>query len=1054
MKNITANGIWLLLLIVLIAGSRAIAEVESGLVGYWHFDNNVLDASGFGHHGANYGALYDAGGMQGACIGLDGADDVIEISNADGGLTPVNTVSIEAWVRIRTYQTGYRDIFNSRSGLRLSVNDGYVAFALSGAWWSPHSFRLGKNQWTHICVTCDGNIKRLYIDGIMKSAESDDAYINASSSVLVGSPSQSLDAYLDEMKVYNRALVSNEVYQNYYTDKWGVWDLSLITFSLHYPNSSGIVLAAGDDAGIQWDAIPTAGQEVKIELLQGNEPKQILTASTPNDGFFSWRVSWQLDPGTDYRIRVSSVSNPDIFDTGNAFEIQQTGPAPLKKEARIYRVDASDMPVIDGIPGDLVWEFAQPESLVTGNVAEAYDVPWTQWQDNLVTWKGVWCAETQTLCLGIQVRDNIRGTFDNGPGSVDYSPENDESLEIYIDGDMSGGDYWGLFGPAQMFRVTGENSVDLQHYPDMAHSPSVYAGPGFSSAVTWGDAGDWFCEIEMTVYDALPGTVHIPGEGDEIGLDVWYNDSDDGVFNGSYQMEHQTGWAYHGKAWRNADEMGILSLGGDLNVPQLGMHMPGNWATGYRQEDGIVLSWESTPGIGYVQIDLYRGDVFQYTLAPSLPADSIFFWAIPADQEPGEDYRVRVTSLLYPALAAFTEYPFEILALPRLFWVTPADTGRTVWQTETTVTLNWNSQGEVGNAVSLSLVRNDAVVYEISESTENDGAYAWTIPENAQLMAGDFQVRVASTADPSVNALTGPVVDILATQHLDLVFPDDSGIVFHLDSTYQVLWDSRYTGALRIELFHADTLVMLISGNADADVPYAWHVPLDLLRGSGYAIRVTSLSDTAVHSQSVKPFDILQYAKIQVQSVSYESPVGTGYVLNMAWTAAGETGDRFTVMLYSGQNLIRILADSIQGLSYDWTVPENFQDAANCRIKVISCLDSTIYDYSESVFDIVTRMVQKSLNPVRTQLHSNYPNPFNPSTVIHYDLARQAGVRLSVFDILGRCLYEQRMVQDAGSYTFEWKAEDHSGRPLPGGVYFYRLEAGAYRCTRKMVVMR
>lgn len=88
--------------------------------------------------------------------------------------------------------------------------------------------------------------------------------------------------------------------------------------------------------------------------------------------------------------------------------------------------------------------------------------------------------------------------------------------------------------------------------------------------------------------------------------------------------------------------------------------------------------------------------------------------------------------------------------------------------------------------------------------------------------------------------------------------------------------------------------------------------------------------------------------------------------------------------------------------------------------------------------------------PVRFQLAQNYPNPFNPETAIRYQLSAASDVRLKVFDVLGRAV--RTLVNDrqaAGDYSVMFNA---SG--LPSGIYFYRLQAGGYTQTRKMVLLK
>lgn len=83
-------------------------------------------------------------------------------------------------------------------------------------------------------------------------------------------------------------------------------------------------------------------------------------------------------------------------------------------------------------------------------------------------------------------------------------------------------------------------------------------------------------------------------------------------------------------------------------------------------------------------------------------------------------------------------------------------------------------------------------------------------------------------------------------------------------------------------------------------------------------------------------------------------------------------------------------------------------------------------------------------------LHQNYPNPFNPSTTISFTLPSRSFVSVKIFDLLGRevatVLSEQL---SAGVYSRQW---DASG--MPSGVYFCRLEAGAFNQTKKLILLR
>ena len=99
-------------------------------------------------------------------------------------------------------------------------------------------------------------------------------------------------------------------------------------------------------------------------------------------------------------------------------------------------------------------------------------------------------------------------------------------------------------------------------------------------------------------------------------------------------------------------------------------------------------------------------------------------------------------------------------------------------------------------------------------------------------------------------------------------------------------------------------------------------------------------------------------------------------------------------------------------------------------------------------------LVEGSL-PKEFTLHSNYPNPFNPSTVISYDLSRETAVKLNVYDMKGRRINALvNQVQSAGRHHVRWNAKDARGNGISAGVYLYRLEAGGKVFTEKMIFMK
>ena len=88
-------------------------------------------------------------------------------------------------------------------------------------------------------------------------------------------------------------------------------------------------------------------------------------------------------------------------------------------------------------------------------------------------------------------------------------------------------------------------------------------------------------------------------------------------------------------------------------------------------------------------------------------------------------------------------------------------------------------------------------------------------------------------------------------------------------------------------------------------------------------------------------------------------------------------------------------------------------------------------------------------------LHANVPNPFNAVTKIGFDLPNKEDVRLDIYDVLGNrvnTLIEREL--PAGSHSLVWDGRDDSGRDMPTGIYFYRLNAGANKSTRNMLLLK
>jgi hypothetical protein len=92
----------------------------------------------------------------------------------------------------------------------------------------------------------------------------------------------------------------------------------------------------------------------------------------------------------------------------------------------------------------------------------------------------------------------------------------------------------------------------------------------------------------------------------------------------------------------------------------------------------------------------------------------------------------------------------------------------------------------------------------------------------------------------------------------------------------------------------------------------------------------------------------------------------------------------------------------------------------------------------------------------RTALYQNVPNPFNPVTLIQFDIAAPGHVSLRIYDVAGRIVRTllNGKISGGRNQSVVWDGQDDHGRRISSGIYFYRLQTSDSQLTRKMVLLR
>jgi photosystem II stability/assembly factor-like uncharacterized protein len=185
---------------------------------------------------------------------------------------------------------------------------------------------------------------------------------------------------------------------------------------------------------------------------------------------------------------------------------------------------------------------------------------------------------------------------------------------------------------------------------------------------------------------------------------------------------------------------------------------------------------------------------------------------------------------------------------------------------------------------------------------------------------------------------------------------------------------------------------------------------------------------------------------MEVKSIFFNNPL-KGYVTTVSYPDYGRGGDIFETN-DGGNNWTHISSNSKlptiqrQGL--------NSVDFINQNTGFIVGENGLILKTTTGGSVFVSQI--SSETPEHFSLHQNYPNPFNPSTVIRYQLSVAGFTTLKVFDLLGKevaTLVHEK--QNAGSYAVDFNSTEYI---LPSGIYFYTLNAGDFKETRKMILVK
>ena len=134
--------------------------------------------------------------------------------------------------------------------------------------------------------------------------------------------------------------------------------------------------------------------------------------------------------------------------------------------------------------------------------------------------------------------------------------------------------------------------------------------------------------------------------------------------------------------------------------------------------------------------------------------------------------------------------------------------------------------------------------------------------------------------------------------------------------------------------------------------------------------------------------------------------------------------------------------------NYDFFAAEGSHGVHNTNYAK-GLLESAIINFTAGIEQIADAI------PAEFRLAQNYPNPFNPTTEISFSVPKSAHVRVGVYSMTGglvAMLVDENL--GAGTFRVTWNGRDGAGRTVSSGVYLYRMQAGDFTMTRKMLLLK
>lgn len=388
------------------------------------------------------------------------------------------------------------------------------------------------------------------------------------------------------------------------------------------------------------------------------------------------------------------------------------------------------------------------------------------------------------------------------------------------------------------------------------------------------------------------------------------------------------------------------------------------WKTGTEH----LISWsDNFPDS--VKVVLMSGDTV-YSVLSTDAYGSGYAWTI-ADSVPvGSNYRISVYNAVDSTIADTSAHYFTIDTLSSGDTTTPAKTITIVqpdsgeaWAVKTTHLISWYDN--FSSPVKIELLKGGSL-YSVLASSVSGNGYAWTISDSIPIDT-TYKIKILNTSDTTIADTSKAAFSILATapgSEIKLVQPN-GGDQWALGTIHLVSWTDNFTDPVMVQLIHGDSVYCVLESSA-TDNRYAWTISDTIPTDTTYKIRVIDTQDTSISDQSDTTFSIIAHPL--GETITLVQPNGgdkwaVGEQHLISWN--DNFSDPIKVELIHADTLYSVLDSSNTINRYVWTVPDTIPIDSLYKVKVVSTVDPTISDESDTTFSILAHPLGQSITLVQ-----------------------------------------------------------------------------------------